>query len=636
MTGNARIITIGLSVLLVMGMTRCATPPVSSPDAPSAAGQVVYLNQFEGTPGELFDYYHTTEGPWLVPFDWFVSLEVAQKPPQEPCDDSMLLASPEILVRLGFLLQPKNPASNPDGLPVGVVRSPEPRDIPEGHPLGKLKGLHWVGVTCAFCHTGELRYKGQAFRVHGGQSMFDSLLFNEALARALVDTKNTPKKFDCFAKRVLKPKPGDDEDKLKKHLQDQITDFLLFGANATPPLKNKETYPTPWGYGRIDAYGRGGNTLLAALIDNEAQVPFGHGDNRMIANASVSIPQIWWAWHYLWVQWNGSIMQPLSRNLTAVTTASRRLLFNPAAPFESDVDVKILHNLEQLTKKIRPPSWPKAFPVIQTGLAKAGKKLYGELCAACHAAGEIVPMQGQKFYNLKMVPIDTIGTDENQAKNFKDRVVTTGRLEPLLGQKTMPAYQFMQLYSNEVRKLKYKDANITGDRVQDMDGFRDNTWRAELAYMARPHAGVWATAPFLHNGSVPTVYALLSPPDEIDEKTGEKLRPDCFYVGPAVEYDPVRLGVVTKPCRNRPDPQDPRSFYDENGFKLDTRFSGNRNRGHEFRAAPANTKGVIKERVLSHDERMQLIEYLKSCELEKVWGKADWDRIKDKELEACP
>ena len=73
-----------------------------------------------------------------------------------------------------------------------------------------------------------------------------------------------------------------------------------------------------------------------------------------------------------------------------------------------------------------------------------------------------------------------------------------------------------------------------------MDGNRPNGLRAPLAYKVRPLNGVWATPPYLHNGSVPNVYALLSPVSE---------RPTKFYLGNR-EYDPVNLGYVTEKLTN--------------------------------------------------------------------------------------
>ena len=73
--------------------------------------------------------------------------------------------------------------------------------------------------------------------------------------------------------------------------------------------------------------------------------------------------------------------------------------------------------------------------------------------------------------------------------------------------------------------------------------------RPPLAYKARPHNGIWATPPYLHNGSVPSVYALLSPVSE---------RPKVFYLG-SKQYDPEYLGLntdrlkgATEFCTDRP------------------------------------------------------------------------------------
>ena len=98
---------------------------------------------------------------------------------------------------------------------------------------------------------------------------------------------------------------------------------------------------------------------------------------------------------------------------------------------------------------------------------------------------------------------------------------------------------------------------------------------ALLAYKARPLNGAWASAPYLHNGSVPTLYDLLRPANQ---------RPTRFAVG-RWEYDPKKVGYVSD---------------GEIPFVVDTTLSGNRNSGHEY-----GTK-------LSEEERWALVEYLKS------------------------
>ncbi|WP_241523692.1 di-heme-cytochrome C peroxidase, partial [Pseudomonas aeruginosa] len=128
-----------------------------------------------------------------------------------------------------------------------------------------------------------------------------------------------------------------------------------------------------------------------------------------------------------------------------------------------------------------------------------------------------------------------------------------------------------------------------------MNGFDLPIGVQELrAYKARPLDGVWATPPFLHNGSVPNLFQLLSPAAE---------RSPQFYVG-TFEFDPKFVGFRTEKFPG--------------GFLLDTRLTGNRNSGHEFRDG-CRQNGVIG-RALSPEERWALVEYL------KVLGNPEFER----------
>ena len=124
-----------------------------------------------------------------------------------------------------------------------------------------------------------------------------------------------------------------------------------------------------------------------------------------------------------------------------------------------------------------------------------------------------------------------------------------------------------------------------------IDGYMPNELRGELAYKVRPLNGVWATPPYLHNGSVPTI--------EASAWVHPKKRPPKFYLG-SREYDPVKLGYKTDKITN--------------GFEFNTSIRGNSNRGHEFRKdynKDKEIKGVIGP-ALSADDRKALIEYLKT------------------------
>ncbi|HSN01616.1 MAG TPA: di-heme-cytochrome C peroxidase [Rudaea sp.] len=154
-------------------------------------------------------------------------------------------------------------------------------------------------------------------------------------------------------------------------------------------------------------------------------------------------------------------------------------------------------------------------------------------------------------------------------------------------------------------KAKYfADNKIGYRRRQCLDGFGALDLPQQVAgYKPRPLEGVWATPPFLHNGSVPNLYEMLLPPEQRSKR---------FFVGRR-DFDAKRVGYVTVPAD--PDQAD--------GFWLDTRLPGNHNTGHAFTATPAQMDawradpkahplptGVIGP-LLSDAERWALVEYLK-------------------------
>jgi len=102
---------------------------------------------------------------------------------------------------------------------------------------------------------------------------------------------------------------------------------------------------------------------------------------------------------------------------------------------------------------------------------------------------------------------------------------------------------------------------------------------AQDGYVARPLVGTWLLGPYLHNGSVPTLWDLLSPPEQ---------RPETFYRG----YDLIdfeRVGFVsTGPAA------------EANGFRFDTKLRGNANTGHNYGADIGDV------------DKRALLEYLKT------------------------
>jgi mono/diheme cytochrome c family protein len=159
----------------------------------------------------------------------------------------------------------------------------------------------------------------------------------------------------------------------------------------------------------------------------------------------------------------------------------------------------------------------------------------------------------------------------------------------------------LTIFGSIIRAKYYEDRHLSKEAQACIEGFgTPDLPQSVPGYKPRPLKGVWATPPYLHNGSVPTIYALLSPAKE---------RPARFYVGTR-EYDRMNMGYVTAPPSST-----------SGGFWYDTSLSGNHNIGHEFRkgyvkfddSKPPETQyqnGVIGPE-LTPEQRYAIIEYLK-------------------------
>ena len=203
-----------------------------------------------------------------------------------------------------------------------------------------------------------------------------------------------------------------------------------------------------------------------------------------------------------------------------------------------------------------------------------------------------------------------VGTDPGQARILSSRKITVpmalgvqpGVTDPKTGETcfttpTAPQTQFLfgQALASTVQSVvdkfqRRRGLLLNAPQVAFDKGNRPNCVQAQVAYKARPLNGIWAAPPYLHNGSVPSIEALLGPDPAHD-------RPATFCLGNR-PYDPKAVGLDVSSC--------PRG-----SFKFDTRIKGNSNRGHEFRDGPKGKDGVIGPK-LSPDERVALIEFLKS------------------------
>ncbi|KAA0958129.1 di-heme-cytochrome C peroxidase [Pseudomonas sp. ANT_H12B] len=581
-----------IAVLLGLGLA-VVLYYIANPKLPAwtPAQQVHYLQQWSATDRQT--YYFTPQGTQVkgLRYDWFTALELPFS--------QQRFATPEYLARFGFLIDPgQTPMpNNPGNLPVGFTR----------HQNGANQDL-FLDITCAACHTGELRFNGQAVRIDGGsaQHVLPSSVptlrggsFGQALVASLTSTYYNPWKFERFARNVLGQDYDGRHQQLRQDFKSSLDTFMKVAWNDT----HRGLYPTEEGPGRTDAFGRIANASFGDAISPA---------NYRVANAPVDYPQLWDMWTFDWVQWNGSAQQPMARNIGEALGVGATLNFFDAngQPLKGDdrypssVRLHDLHLIEQTLQRLKPPAWPEELlGAVDKPLASKGRELFSENCAGCHVPRG-AQSNGRWVQHLKMLPVEFIGTDPGAANNIADHRFDLTALqwdpaelkqldvhlqptptEPLDLSKLSSA-KGLAYITAFVGNRAYLEANIPTAERPDMDGFGLPIGVRELrAYKARPLAGVWATAPFLHNGSVPSIYQLLSPQDE---------RATTFYKG-TLEYDPRHLGYRTE------------AFTD--GFEFDTRITGNHNSGHEFR--PGKRGNGVIGRLLQPEERWALLEYLK-------------------------
>jgi mono/diheme cytochrome c family protein len=199
---------------------------------------------------------------------------------------------------------------------------------------------------------------------------------------------------------------------------------------------------------------------------------------------------------------------------------------------------------------IEAPKYPFA---IDESKALRGREVFTQTCVRCH--GTYGPSAS---YPNKLVALDEIGTDPTLADSLKHELVE--RLnQSWLAREIGPDGKPYQLVEHR-------------------------------AYQAPPLDGVWATAPYFHNSSAPTIYDVLN----------SKARPKIYtrsYQTEKEDYDAVKLGWKITILDNPPDA----SVSERERRKIyDTRLPGRGNGGHTFGDD------------LSEDERMAVIEYLKT------------------------
>ncbi len=556
------------AVVLLVGAYAFRHPRPVRAAAQASADKVIFLDQ-GWTPEIRESYYHVSQGTTVLPYDIFLSLEAAGS--QE------LFRSDANSERYGLTPDPPNPRWNPDGLPIGLGKTVTPD--------GPWKGVD-VGINCATCHNTELFYQGKRVRIDGGVgNHFDLEAYVFALDDAVQETLKDSAKFDRLAAR-MGVSSADAKSDLRKRVETNADRIHSFRTTVL-------LTPYPWGPARMDAIGM--------IVDRVTSVAPDIRQNWFAPLAPTKPPFLWNSPQGSWTQWRGVQQDPIDRNLTETMGVFMSMNLTAKSPeeglFQSNARLKNLEEIEGWLNHLAPPKWPEeAFGKIDRAKAAQGKKLFESHCAGCHNSYPYTwtapNKYGKRFLEVGLVPESYVGTDPMQFEELRPYVATAHLAPnlpgPLKDKDLVPQGELYYGLSMMILRTALSKIDQTPEQAIEMHGYRELPVPRPSPvphYKAAPRDGVWATPPFMHNGSVPNLYEMLVPAAERTKK---------FCLGR--DFDPVKVGVDTS-CKS-------------GSYMIDTSLIGSSNRGHSFENGPRGN-GVIGP-LLTEEERWALVEYLKS------------------------
>jgi hypothetical protein len=568
------------------------------------------------TQEERAEYYHLTEGGGLYPMRMLLALEVETAGPGGRPTFRPFLDNIE---RFGLIPDPKSEL-NPYGLPVGVTQGTS------------AVGIQWMGLNCTACHVGEIHYHGKRFRVDGAPNIVFINRFIDSLFDETHRTAESPVRSVRFLDRMRRVKlvpvpqypladygykdarqyaPNRDENAdpladlfasdtwgIANRLRVLVSKRNLIQARidtlkGLPTLKASIAAGTLDGYGRADAFGVGRNELFGS-----------NPLNVMPVDAPVSYPHLWGMKYTRWLHWGSNMNSVMERNIGQALGVGATY---DKVTYESTVRLDHLWRLEQLSYALQSPKWPTEIfgPIDQQKRAR-GKAFFDRTCALCHES----PVRGDGLMEYPAFPLDVIGTDPKAAMNFERSVIASDGVKPfpeaafaIIEKVKRRYYEVNGIPSAKQAEWEMRDLRGTPKFRAPLRGLEWEMRNREpiqtsleqsqrAAYHAKTLRGIWATAPYLHNGSVPTIYDLLLP---------AATRPKWFMTGTR-EYDPVKLGYRYQTDSSAVIAPELQPFI------LDTSLPGNWNSGHEW--------WFYDELERDDSKRYDIIEFLKSFDLE--------------------
>jgi mono/diheme cytochrome c family protein len=409
----------------------------------------------------------------------------------------------------GWLYDDERPDDGP-ALPIGISSRVH-------------RGIRLVWLNCASCHTGTVTDAPGRRRIIPGMpaNNLDLYGFFEYILTLSTDARIGD--IDQVQRAI--EASGDDLGWIEKQLWrfvvlPQAREQLLQNASAVLPLLAAQS---PWGPGRVDTFNPYKLLHLGGSVSDL---------DATEVHAASDFPSIFLQGprEGMQLHWDGNNRSLAERNLSAALGAG----VTPETTDHAAIE-RVADWLEDL-----PPPAPAlaAQHRPEQALLEQGRKVYAQACFACHGGrSDDVDRNGRyraEPYDFggealgTVTPIDVIGTDRGRFDSYTEAFAANQR----------------RFFAGTPYRFRH---------FEKTDGYANH-----------PLDGLWLRAPYLHNGSVPTLADLLEPP---------AARPTAFLRG-SDQPDRTKGGFEAPAC----DPRAP--LAPEEGFCFDTALPGNSNGGH--------------------------------------------------------
>jgi hypothetical protein len=401
--------------------------------------------------------------------------------------------------------------------------------LPIGTSKRHYRGIDVVAFNCAICHVGSFRLKPE-----DGPTYLPGMPSNTVDLRAFYQFIFDAAKDERFSYGNVMgnaQEAGVHEDFINRlllrvyALDRTRTGLLDFNSRLAFMLNTP-----PFGPGRIDTFGP-----AKALLNFPTDARMPAAERLGVAD----LPSVWYQRKREGMQlhWDG--------NNTVVAERNRSAAFGTGA-FPTTLDRPRMQRVADFLLDAKPVPYPLPINGMR---CTQGQTIYAQYCAGCHGADGQHFAAGQQSLG-RVTPIAQIGTDRHRLDSYTRGLAANQNL----------------LYAG------------TPDPQERFSHFRKTDGYANM-----PLDGIWLRAPYLHNGSVPTLRDLLEPVAR---------RPQKFFRGDDL-VDPVKVGFVSDVPR-----RGDRAF-----FLYDVSVPGNGNAGHEGSAYGTELPPAAKD---------ALVEYLKT------------------------